>query len=158
MNIKEIIRWTTIAASTAFGIYGLYGVVLMMGHSGHSWFSVLFLTLFGGFVVAVPLAIAFFVFRRRYDSLISMLIGVGAVAAFFMTSHLLRAAHVDDLIFNHLDGSPWTVMIQLAITILTIFLPFLAASRFLRFGHWLYGRYRLNQRTRDASVASIHLP
>ena len=145
MNIKEIIRWTTIAASTAFGIYGLYGVVLMMGHSGHSWFSALFLILFAGLIVAVPFAIAFFVLRRRYDRLISLLIGVGAVAAFFITSHLLHRSHVDDLIFKHFDGTPWMVVIQLSIAVLMIFLPFLAASRFVRLGHWLHNRFRLKK-------------
>ena len=142
MNTKEVTRWAVIVVRAALGCYGIGGVVEMTRLAPSSWFSALFLALFAGMIVGLPFATATLLLLRRYEALISMLIGVGAVVTFFATASLLRRLGLDDALISLTPKTPLLSGVGLLIGIIVIALPFLAASRFIRLGHQALARYR----------------
>ena len=148
MRITEIIRWSAIALSASLGCYGIYAVVSTAARSPMSWFLSLFLTLFGGMIVCVPLATSFLLSRRRYHSLASMWIGIAAVFVYFATSNLLRHLHLDDMFIARMRDIPLWSFVALPISVFTLILPFFAASRFMRFAHRMLDRF---SRPREAA-------
>ncbi len=153
MNLKEIIRWSAIVLLAALGLYGLYVVTAAAFRPGGSWFKFVFLALFSFVVVVLPLLAAASAWKRRYDSLITLLIVLGGFVMWFATGILLRWNKIDDYVFQHTE-EPWMASIGLAAGILLIVLPFVAAFQFTRFCCWLQnkGKSKFGDRWKAAPV------
>ncbi len=135
MNAKILLRWATIAGFGGYGSYTLVDEILHVSsqpnvHWAEFWFFLLpFILIHSGLFIAV----AYFVFRRQYRHLGTLISGLAAVVICGLLCSLILWLGVDERLYDWSQDSPWVTVIALPISLAVLFSPFYAA-------HWTYRR------------------
>ena len=141
MNRKIIARVAAITSFVGFGCYGVYAISQMLARPLDSLFFLLFTAIFGFLIAVVPLWSAYLTYRRQYQTLVSIWIGVFTLVVYGLASSALRWTGIQDRIF-HEPGDPSGIpFMGLTLTLVLLFLPFWVAGLFFRHTHQLASRF-----------------
>jgi len=132
MYAKILLRWLAIAGFGGYGIYTLAAGILTQPGVHWAWFCfffIPFMLVYSGLFIAI----AYFVLRRQYRYLGTLISGLTAVVVCCMLFSLECWLDVDKHLYDWSKDSPWVIVIALPVSLATLFIPFYAAR-------WAYRR------------------
>jgi len=135
MTAKNLLRWLAIAGFGGYGIYTLadgmlHGFAKPGVHWAVFWFFILpFMLVYCGLFIAV----AYFVLRRQYRHLVTLISGIAAVVVCSVLLSLPRWFGIYESCSDWSKYSPWVNIIALPISFAALLIPFYAAG-------WAYRR------------------
>lgn len=129
-NLKQILRWLTIAI---FGGIGVYVVVASLWnlytHFNHEWFHILLMLLLTFICSLIPLSIADCIYRRAYLQLITLSATVGSILVWGLLMRL-SSSGIQKYLSEHLLRNYGVDILGLPLSLLFLFGPFYAAFKF----------------------------
>lgn len=142
LNTKNAMRWLVIAGFGGYGIYTLIDGILHVSakadvHWAAFWFFLLpFMLVYSGLFIAV----AYFVLRRQYRHLCTLVSALAAVVVFgFLISLPDRLGLHERL--RIWDDSPWAILIALPLSLAALLIPFYGARWAYRRGQAILSRF-----------------
>jgi len=142
--MKAILRWLAIAGFGGYGGYTLvHGIVYLLSrqdvHWAEFWFFLLpFMLLYCGLFLAV----AYFILRKEYRHLCTLVSALVTMVAFDLTFLLLeRLSLHEPLAAWSGTHAPWAALIALPLMLGSLFIPFFAARWTYRRGQAFLSRF-----------------
>ena len=145
MKAKILLRWLAIAGFGGYGIYTLIASLLHVlaqpdVHWAVFWFFLLpFMLVYCGLFIAT----AYFILRRQYRDLCTLVSALAAVVVFGVLISLPENFGVQERLHDWGKDSPWVILIALPVSLAALFIPFYAARWAYRRGQALLSRYVL---------------
>jgi ABC-type branched-subunit amino acid transport system permease subunit len=142
LNTKRTLRWLVIAGFGGYGIYTLVEGVLHVSAKPDVHWAAFWFFLFPVMLVSSGLliAVAYFVLRRQYRHLCTLVSVLAAVIVFgFLISLPDRLGLQERL--RTLDDSPWFLLIALPTSLAALLIPFYGARWAYRRGQAILSRF-----------------
>ena len=142
MNAKILLRWLAIVGFAVYGAYTLVDGLRRASaqpdvHWAAFWFFLLpSLLVYCGLLIAT----AYFIFRRQYRHLCTLISALAAVIVFCLLISLPDRFGVQDRLYNLTKDSPWVIVIGLPVSLAALLIPFYAARWAYRRGQALLSR------------------
>jgi len=143
MKAKSFIRWFAIAGFGGYGVYSFVDGILHVStkpdvHWAGFWFFLLpFMLVYCGLFIAT----AYFILRRQYRHLCTLISALVAVIVFGLLISLPDRFGVRERLFDWTQESPWVVVIAFPVSLAALFIPFYVARWAYRRGQTLLARF-----------------
>lgn len=143
MKVKSLFRWLAIAGFGGYGVYTLADGLMRVPaqpevHWAAFWFFLLpYMLVYCGLFIAT----AYFILRRQYRHLSTLISALAAVIVFGFLISLPDRFGLHERLFDLSKDSPWVILIALPFSLAALLIPFYAARWAYRRGQAFLSRF-----------------